>query len=1308
MSRTATNQEYKEDETLAIAPAPVISRRVKAQGSPAFKAFYKHKAVNLTIDTGAETNMIKASVAHYLGVKITTTKQTALQADGITPLEVIGETSISLSRNDLNLQLEALIVADLDVDVLAGTPFMTANDIAVRPARYEITIHGNEVIKYGHTIKPSSHHAIRRAQVLRGPPQTDTIWPNEVIELDVPPSFHDNDFLAIEPRVHAKYDKFWPTPDIVDVVDGKIRLINTSDIPQVLKKNEHFCQILPIVDTTADMDDNSMPLAPKPPVVNNVSKTFSSCVSLDPDSVLPNNIKQEFSSIMLKYDDVFDPAITGYNHAAGHFEAVVNMGSVEPPQRKGRIPQYSKDKLVALQETFDKLETVGVFKRPSDADTVVEYLNPSFLVKKASGGHRLVTACAEVVRYCKPSPSLMPDVDNTLRSIACWKYIIITDLTKAFYQIPLSASSMKYCGVVTPYKGVRVYCRSAMGMPGSETALEELMCMVLGDLLQEGAIAKLADDLYCGGNTFQELLNNWERVLQALSKCSLKLSASKTIVCPRTASILGWIWKEGTITASPHRIASLSLALPPTTVKGLRSYIGAYKVLGRVLPGCSALIAPLDEAISGLTSQDKIEWSEDLLSAFHKSQQSLEHNTSITLPRPEDQLWIVTDGSVKLRGLGSTLYVSRGSENEIKVAGFYSAKPKKHQVTWLPCEIEALGIAGAISHFSPYIIQSKNKAHILTDSKPCVQAYDKLCRGEFSASPRVTSFLSTASRYQVTLQHLSGTANIPSDFASRNAPECSNPSCQICTFIALTEESVVRQVSIDDIKSGRATLPYTSRNAWRAIQHDCQDLRRAHAHLEHGTRPSRKATNCLDVKRYLQVTTISKDGLLVVPKREPLAPTRECIVVPRNILPGILSALHIKLNHPSKHQLKVTFARQFYGLNVDAYITDVSDHCHTCASIKKIPDSLIKQSSEDPPDVVGVAFAADVLRRNKQIIFVLRETVTSYTVTRLLDNEQHETLRDAIVSCCLELRPIDGPNAVIRVDSAPGLVALRNDSVLAKYHISLDYGRIKNINKNPVAERAIQELEEELLKAAPAQPKVSRLVLSVTTARLNARIRSRGLSAREMFMLRDQFSNDQLPVSDRDLIESQSLQRTINHPYSERSKAPGLSSAPAPAIHPGDLVYLIGDKHKSHARDRYLVSSVDGEWCFIKKFVGSTLRASSYKVKVSECFSVPSHHFSQPPSVPDGSHSDVPEAEYTPTPVAHPPTPPEPPEPPDVLASPYIIRTEPPPTPPRTAEHGATQPVRHEQVDETSPGPRTSSRQRAPPSWMKGEEWELN
>lgn len=95
--------------------------------------------------------------------------------------------------------------------------------------------------------------------------------------------------------------------------------------------------------------------------------------------------------------------------------------------------------------------------------------NPSSLVKKCSGGFRLVTVFSKFARYCKPQPSLMSYVDSTLIKIGQWNYLALTYLRKAFYQIPLAREFMKYCGVVTSFRGVRVFTRSTMGMPGSET-----------------------------------------------------------------------------------------------------------------------------------------------------------------------------------------------------------------------------------------------------------------------------------------------------------------------------------------------------------------------------------------------------------------------------------------------------------------------------------------------------------------------------------------------------------------------------------------------------------------------------------------------------------------------------------------------------------------------------------------------------------------------------------------------------------------------------------------------------------------------
>ena len=50
------------------------------------------------------------------------------------------------------------------------------------------------------------------------------------------------------------------------------------------------------------------------------------------------------------------------------------------------------------------------------------------------------------------------------------------------------------------------------------------MCRVLGGLLQGWSVAKIADGLYCGGNTPADHLCSWLKVLKQLDKSNLMLS----------------------------------------------------------------------------------------------------------------------------------------------------------------------------------------------------------------------------------------------------------------------------------------------------------------------------------------------------------------------------------------------------------------------------------------------------------------------------------------------------------------------------------------------------------------------------------------------------------------------------------------------------------------------------------------------------------------------------------------------------------------------------------------------------------------
>ncbi len=90
--------------------------------------------------------------------------------------------------------------------------------------------------------------------------------------------------------------------------------------------------------------------------------------------------------------------------------------------------------------------------------------------------------------------------------------------------------------------------------------------------------------------------------------------------------------------------------------------------------------------------------------------------------------------------------------------------------------------------------------------------------GGFSASPRVSTFLSTASRFQVSVHHVAGAAILPSDYASRHAAQCDSPACQVCSFVCESMVSIVCCTDVADIRhfnlwlNKRRSVTYSNSN----------------------------------------------------------------------------------------------------------------------------------------------------------------------------------------------------------------------------------------------------------------------------------------------------------------------------------------------------------------------------------------------------------------------------------------------------------------------------------------------------------------
>ena len=369
-------------------------------------------------------------------------------------------------------------------------------------------------------------------------------------------------------------------------------------------------------------------------------------------------------------------------------------------------------------------------------------------------------------------------------------------------------------------------------------------------------------------------------------------------------------------------------------------------------------------------------------------------------------------------------------------------------------------------------------------------------------SLRVSTFLSTLSSHKVTVSHIPGKSNTISDYGSRHLIECHDEKCQICKFVGSEAASpVVNLVTVSDVLSGNSSMPFFNKVAWRSVQHDCADLWRAYAHLSQGTHSSRKARNLKYMRRYLNVVSIDNQGLIVVYKQDPGVPHRSLIVVPVNLLPGIITALHYRFKHASKHQNRNLWTIQ------------------SCS-----------------PSVPGQLFFAGVLCRKGQKICIVRDVHSTFTTDSIINDETAGSLRVALLINSSFLR---SPQCSIRIDAATGFQSLCNDLSLQQHGIELDFGYIKNKNSNCVADKCIQEMEVELVKASPQGAPITNLQLQQVVDTLNSRISNINFSAMEIVLQRDQQTKECIDISDPLLSQQQVEYRSKNHQRSAKSKAPG-------------------------------------------------------------------------------------------------------------------------------------------------------------------------
>ena len=215
----------------------------------------------------------------------------------------------------------------------------------------------------------------------------------------------------------------------------------------------------------------------------------------------------------------------------------------------------------------------------------------------------------------------------------------------------------------------------------------------------------------------------------------------------------------------------------------------------------------------------------------------------------------------------------------------------------------------------------------------------------------------------------------------------------------------------------------------------------------------------------------------------------------------------------------------------------------------------------------------------------------------MIKNQTHQELKTALIRLALFYKSEDG--IIVRIDNARGFLPLKQDPTLKEYNITLDFGEEKNENHNPVAEKAIRELEEIIVKLLPRGGEVTEIVLSKATEVLNKIIRHSGYNAQELLTNQDQSTGAKLDLPDSKLSELQWKMRTDSHLPSAKYESRDAKPPDIPKLSKGDIVFVKNERSKHKAREKYFVVNIidDEKKVEIQKITDKQIRAKRYKVK---------------------------------------------------------------------------------------------------------------